>query len=201
MHRIFLSPWTLAWVTAAVSIAILAIALAMQFLGGLAPCPLCIWQRWPYVLGAFVIGAARLAPEKAGPGMLVLAGVVFTAGAGLSGWHAGIEYGWWTGPATCQAPLNLSGQSTADLLAQLEAAPLVRCDRPALLILGLSLAGWSVVALLGLAAGALLAASLLRGRVRRPNTKSPPSSHAGDSVETFVPPRATGEPSDDKDPG
>ncbi len=173
----------------------LAAALAMQFVGGLAPCPLCIWQRWPYLLGAAAIGAAWLLPARMAPGMLAMAGMVFAAGAALSGWHAGIEYRWWPGPSACQSPLDLSGKSAADLLAQLEATPLVRCDLPALVALGLSLAGWSFVALLGLAAGALLAALRLRDQARRPNTGSPPSSRGGNLAETAAPPPAAGAPS------
>lgn len=189
------SPWTLAWLCAGTALAMLAAALAMQFVGGLAPCPLCIWQRWPYLLGAAMIGAARFLPARTAPILLALAGAVFAAGTVLSGWHAGIEYSWWQGPAACQSPLDLSGQSAADLLDLLEATPLVRCDRPALVVLGLSLAGWSFVALLGLAAGTLLAAWRLRGRVRRPSTESPPSSREGGSEETAAPPPAAGAPS------
>lgn len=52
------------------SLALLLGALAFQHLGGLAPCKMCIWQRWPHgaavVFGALVllvplgVGAVRL---------------------------------------------------------------------------------------------------------------------------------------------
>ncbi|MEL6211159.1 MAG: disulfide bond formation protein B, partial [Pseudomonadota bacterium] len=29
-------------------------ALAFQYVGGLAPCPMCLWQRWPHLLAVLV---------------------------------------------------------------------------------------------------------------------------------------------------
>ena len=37
------------------SLSLLLGAFAFQFIGGLAPCPMCLWQRWPHVI-AVVIG-------------------------------------------------------------------------------------------------------------------------------------------------
>lgn len=46
-------------IAAAGSAALLLGALAFQYLGGLAPCQLCIWQRWPH-LAAVLIGVVAV---------------------------------------------------------------------------------------------------------------------------------------------
>jgi len=123
-------------------------ALAFQYIGGMAPCSLCIWQRWPHVVALF------------GAGALVVPGVIFpvigAGGAAVSGgigvYHTGVERGWWSGPASCSAGGDLSGMSAEELLAQIMAAPVVRCDEVPWEMLGLSMASWNAVASFGIAA-------------------------------------------------
>lgn len=132
----------------AASALVLAAALAFQYVGGYAPCPLCLWQRWPHAL-AVVLGLAVLAlPWRALAALGVLAMLVSAA---LGVWHAGIEWGWWAGPTTCTAPGEVSQMSPADLIARLEATPVVRCDEAAWSLAGLSMAGWNALLSLGLA--------------------------------------------------
>lgn len=127
---------------------VLATALAFQYLGGYAPCPLCLWQRWPHAL-ALVVGLALLAlPWRALAALGVLA---MLAGMAIGVWHAGIEWGWWPGPTTCTAPGELTQMSPEDLLARLEATPVVRCDEAAWRLGGLSMAGWNALLSLVLA--------------------------------------------------
>ena len=45
-----MSRTTLALLAAAGSVGLLLGALAFQYIGGLAPCVVCIWQRWPHVV-------------------------------------------------------------------------------------------------------------------------------------------------------
>ena len=152
----------LLWIIAAAALAVLATAFAFQHLGGLAPCPLCIWQRWPYVIGA---GLAMLAAASTGDTrwpLAFLAGMVFAGGAGLSGWHAGIEYGWWAGLDACSGTLDPSRMTAEELVDALLATPAVRCDEPAWTLAGISLAGWSFFFLLGVSAITLHTARALR---------------------------------------
>ncbi len=129
------------------SIGLLVGALAFEHLGGMAPCPLCLWQRWPHLVA--LVGA----------GALVFGGAVFAligaAGASTSGgiavYHTGVERGWWPGPANC-AVGDITGLSAEELLAQIMAAPVVRCDEVAWELLGLSMASWNAVASFGIAA-------------------------------------------------
>ena len=51
---------TLVLMAAGGSLALLLGAFAFQYIGGLAPCVLCLWQRWPHA-AAVLIGLAALA--------------------------------------------------------------------------------------------------------------------------------------------
>ncbi|MCC5964143.1 MAG: disulfide bond formation protein B [Rhodobacteraceae bacterium] len=121
------------------SVGLLLGALAFEHIGGLAPCPLCIWQRWPHVVALLGAGALIWSP-------LALIGAAGAAGSGGIGvYHTGVERGWWEGPASCAAG-EVSGMSAEELLAQIMAAPVVRCDEVPWEMLGLSMASWNAVA-------------------------------------------------------
>jgi disulfide bond formation protein DsbB len=152
-----LKPWQLATLAACGSAALLGAAYAFEVIGGYAPCPLCLWQRWPHWLAVLLGLVALAAPVRP----VALLGVAAMAvGAALGGYHAGVEYGWWLGPATCAAP-DISGLSADELFERIMAAPVVRCDEVAWSLFGLSMAGWNALASLGLAAvwGAAYASS------------------------------------------
>lgn len=137
------------------SAALLAAAFAFQYVGGLAPCKLCLWQRWPHG-GAVLIGLAALAVPRAA---LALAGSLAAAASGAIGvYHTGIERGWWEGPASCTGGGSLSGLSGTDLLAPEGATGIVMCDEVAWAFAGLSMASWNAVASFALAMLWLVAA-------------------------------------------
>ncbi len=128
------------------SVALLIGAFAFQVFGGLAPCQLCLWQRWPHAI-AVVFGSLALATKwrmwsYAGAGAVL-------AGAGIGGFHVGVEQGWWQGPLACTSG-NISGLSPDELMSQIMTAPLVRCDEIAWSLAGLSMAGWNAALSLGL---------------------------------------------------
>ncbi len=115
-------------------------AWGFQYLGGLAPCKMCIWQRYPHV-AAVVIGALALVLPKLNPLPLIGAlAAMITAGIGF--FHAGVEQGWWEGPSTCTSG-DIGGLSAEELMNQIMAAPLVRCDEIPWEMFGLSMAGWN----------------------------------------------------------
>jgi disulfide bond formation protein DsbB len=143
------------------SAALLAAALAFQFVGGLHPCPLCLWQRWPHLAAP-----AWNTPIPAVPGRaLPLAGALAAlATAGIGVFHAGVEQGWWQGLASCTGG-SLSGLSPLALIdPSVPVAPPARCDAIPWSFAGLSMAAWNAVLSLALA-GLWLAAA--RGRAAR----------------------------------
>ena len=146
------------------SIAVLGSALASQYFGGLAPCKLCHYQRWPYFFTiAAGIGAWALPVGSATKRWLVAAcGLAFAIGGVVAIYHAGVEYGWFAGPESCSGT-GPAPQTIEELRRQLLAQPVVRCDEPAWTMFGVSMAGYNVLASVVLAAGSLLAATRLGG--------------------------------------
>ncbi len=128
------------------SAALLAGAFAFQYIGGLAPCHLCLQQRWPHA-AAIVIGLLALVLAKGGLVRLLAAcgAIAAAATAGLGVYHTGAERGWWPGPDTCSAGGNIADLSGEDLLNQILAAPVIRCTDVAWEMLGLSMASWNAV--------------------------------------------------------
>jgi len=129
------------------SAALLAGAFAFQHLGGLAPCAMCLWQRWPHAAAVLIGGLALLLPGRVLPIFGALA-ALSTAGIGV--YHTGVERGWWAGPDTCTSG-PIGGLTPEELLSQILAAPVVRCDEVAWQMLGLSMASWNAVISVGLA--------------------------------------------------
>lgn len=135
------------------SAALMLGALGFQHLGGMAPCKLCIWQRWPHVIAIGLGGLALFAL----PRLMAVGGILATlATAAIGGYHTGVERGWWQGPTSCSSS-GTSGISADDLFNQIMSAPLVRCDEVPWEMLGLSMASWNMLASLGLAAFWLMA--------------------------------------------
>ncbi|WP_135505160.1 disulfide bond formation protein B [Roseovarius aestuariivivens] len=129
------------------SAALMLAALGFQYLGDLAPCKLCIWQRYPHVAA---IGLGSLAWLFGGALLPALGMLAALTTAGVGGYHAGVEQGWWEGPSTCTSG-PVGGLSTDELMAQIMSAPLVRCDEIPWELFGLSMAGWNMLVSLGLA--------------------------------------------------
>lgn len=156
------------------SAAVLGAALASQYWGGLMPCELCLYERWPWgaaIVVAFV--ATMVGSRPALPWVAGLLALVFAAGSALAFYHVGVEQHWFAGPSACTAPAG-AADTVAALEAQLLHQQPVRCDQPAWSLFGISLAGWDLVAAL-IMLGCCLAAlwwSLPGGR-HRPAHRSP----------------------------
>jgi len=139
------------------ALAVISVAMLSQYWGGLIPCALCLKQRAAFFLAVPLLALAyiyaRHAP-LATRGLLTTIGIVFLANAFLAFYHAGIEYGWWLGPASCGGG-GAPALDTGALFEALQKSSMVRCDAPAFTLFGLSFAGYNVVACLVLAGMAL----------------------------------------------
>lgn len=146
-----------------ISAATLGTAYTSQYAGGLDPCQLCLYQRWPW-WGALAIAALALVPALPGKAqrfLVLLAGLVLLGGAVLAFYHAGVEYKWWPGPSTC------GGGTIPASFAEMQKSmnkPIVPCDEPAWTLFGISMAGYN--GLVSLAIG-LFAVKAAAGRAVR----------------------------------
>lgn len=157
-----LTPSNAAWIAAALAGATISGAWIFEHLG-YAPCDLCLQQRWAYYVGApLAVVAALVAARsaKAGGALLALLALVFAASAVFGAWHAGVEWGFWPGPAGCAGAAAPRASDMTDFMAQIQATRLVRCDEVAIRIFGLSLAGWNALVSMAIAALAGFAARM-----------------------------------------
>jgi disulfide bond formation protein DsbB len=130
------------WLALLLPFGLLTGAYISQYVGGLYPCEMCWWQRWPHfaalplALGALVLGGQGV--QKA---LVALAALAILASGLIGGFHAGVEYGWWEGITACSTTVQAgAGQSTLDAILN---APLTRCDVAPWTLLGISLAGYN----------------------------------------------------------
>ena len=159
-----------------VSVIALGSALYAEVALGLEPCPLCIYQRIPFVVG-IILGGAGLALRKrpkAATALLALTGVNFLVNAGIAFYHSGVERKWWaSGVEGCNVSFegveNTGGEineaaATQTLLENILSAPTGNCaeipwqDQ----LIGLSMANYNVALCLGITLFCLLSITLKR---------------------------------------
>lgn len=138
---------TARWLALLVPSALLGGALFSQHVGGLAPCEMCYWQRWPH--GAAITLAAlaftSAADSRRSLLLVSLAAVAVAISGAIGVFHVGVEMDWWEGLTRCAASGSLS-------LDDLMSAPIVQCDQVQWSLLGISMAGWNAIISLGSAA-------------------------------------------------
>ena len=140
MPASFYHPKNASLLLALAALLILGAVFVMQYGFGLAPCRMCIWQRWPFaVLAALGLIGAFWRPKA----MLTLALPTLLVSIGLAGYHVAVERGWLALPAGCAAGIDAG--SVEELKAMLKAAP-PTCDQVDFAVLGLSLAAWNAIA-------------------------------------------------------
>jgi len=132
-------------------------ALVSQYAGGLYPCEMCMWQRWPHLAAILLALLAITLRRQACRSALFtgLAALAIAASGVIGAFHAGVEYGWWEGLTACSVAAG--GDNAQDMLASIMAAPITRCDVAPWSLFGISLAGYNaIVSLCAAAAIALL---------------------------------------------
>lgn len=150
---------------AIIAAAALGIALISQYVFGLAPCNLCIIQRYPYgiVIALGLIGfVLSFKCRKSASISMALIGVTFLANSVIAFYHTGVERHWWKSFLEGCAVPDL-GDDPNNILAIIEASEAVRCDEIpwADPILGLSMANYNVIFCFGLGLIALFSAGLI----------------------------------------
>jgi disulfide bond formation protein DsbB len=151
------------WLALLLPLALLGGAIGSQFIGGLVPCEMCVWQRWPHLAAIVVAALAFFVRGRRQVAALVLLAALLIAVSGAIGvYHAGTEYHWWQGITECTAAPRQG--SPMEMLTQALRAPIVRCDVPQWTMFGISLAGYNAILSLG---GAVLIALLATRKAAR----------------------------------
>jgi disulfide bond formation protein DsbB len=146
----------------AASSVVLGAALLSQYWGGLAPCELCLLQRWPWGVAITIALVTVLAGGRGAlPWVAAVLALVFGASAVFAFYHLGVEQKWFAGPSACTA--SATGAMTLEQMKQqiLGTAP-VPCDRVQWSLFGVSLAGGNLLASLIMVA--ICAYAFLRAR-------------------------------------
>lgn len=151
----------------AVGVVSLGAALGSQYLGGLQPCPLCIYQRYPYVVVIALGALLALFHRQRRLAVLIaaLGAIALFVDAGIAAFHVGVEQHWWEGLKACEGTIDPSTMTVEELAEALKQAPNVPCDKPAWTLFGISMAGYNF--LYALATGIItcvLAVRLLRSK-------------------------------------
>ncbi len=140
--------------------ALLGGAWAFQLIGGLYPCEMCHWQRWPHYAAIALAALSFVVPRTSGKrALILLAGIAILVSGLIGVFHAGVEYHWWQGVTACANTLGATG---GDLLAAIVRQPVVRCDVPQWTFLGISLAGFNAILSIGGALAVLVLATRRR---------------------------------------
>ena len=128
-------------------------ALGSQYLGGLHPCEMCHWQRWPHAAAILLAALAFTGPAASSRSraFTLLAATAIAVSGAIGVYHAGVEARIFEGFTTCT---TTGGLSLEDIMK----VPLVRCDQVQWSLFGISMAGWNAIFSLG---GATLIAMLM----------------------------------------
>ncbi|WP_309610490.1 disulfide bond formation protein B [Sphingomonas sp.] len=145
-----------------VPVGLLGGALFSQYVGGLWPCEMCWWQRYPHAAAIVIAGLAFAFAADSPPARILtaLAAVAIAISGGIGVYHAGVEAHVFKGLTACAA--TGAGGSAANVLEQIMKVPLIQCDQVQWRFVGLSLAAWN--AIISLSGGSAIALMLYRKR-------------------------------------
>lgn len=125
------------------SVACLYAAYVMEYFFQMLPCPLCVYQRFPFLIWivAAIIGyAGSFTPKKTYIVTSIFAAV-------LASYHAGVEMGIFEMSSFCKPLVLINDNITISDFRQMlyNSTQMPLCNKPAFLFLGLSLASWNLI--------------------------------------------------------
>ncbi len=129
-----------------------------EYLFGIAPCSLCIFQRYVMMailtmsLGVVISGFDHKVITRV-IGLFAACGVI------LCGYHIGVELKWWAMPQSCVGKVDLVSTDPAEMLKalqeQMKNQKIFRCDKINWYLFGVPASWWTL--------GAFLFATLVIG--------------------------------------
>ena len=124
------------------SIASLGFAYTSEHVFGLLPCILCVYQRIPYFIVIFLGLISLVAKGRLRMFFIALCAVTFLVGAGIAGYHVGVEHGKFQTEGGCELS-DAVPTTIEEMRNQLIGKPAAPCDKPQFVFLGISMAGWN----------------------------------------------------------
>lgn len=129
----------------AISVLALAVAYYVEYIMQVAPCPLCVYQRFPYLYLIKLSLAGLLIKKISRYSLSFITITLFTASL-LAGYHTGVERKIFEPSAFCSSLIRIPDHlSISDIKKMLYNQPVVSCINPALKILGLSMTEWNLL--------------------------------------------------------
>jgi disulfide bond formation protein DsbB len=118
------------------ALALILGALGFQYIGGVVPCEMCHWQRWPHIAAAIIglIGIAFARDKARALAWTVIALVLVSGLIGL--YQSGMQWGFLPGPTACSGHRFVMGSTMV---------PEVQCDVVTWSLFGLSLATYNAI--------------------------------------------------------
>ena len=124
-----------------VSIVILTIVYVLQYIFNLAPCDMCINERYPYflIITFGVINFLIKSKNKISELIIkIFFAVIYFFGFLYSLYHVGIERKFWIGSSDCS--IKNTALDIETLSSQIMQTPVIRCDEPTILLNLISIA-------------------------------------------------------------
>lgn len=171
IHKLLTCPVVMIGGVAFLSAFSLAAAYTAEFVYGLEPCILCLYQRVPFALSLLVSASVFINREKMVKPVIAANGLLYFVNGCIAFYHTGVEQKWWISAVeACEFDFaNLATQEAPkDLLSHILKTPAVPCDvipwsDP---VLGLSMANYNIMLGLGVAAASALSLYLMQRQTR-----------------------------------
>ena len=126
-----------------IGIASLTLAFIVEYLMHLAPCPLCVYQRLPFLMLICVSICAIQDNSKVWFNWYIAS---FIAAIFLAGYHTGVERGIFEMSSFCKPAISIPDNlAVADFKKMLESISAAQCDKPALVVFTLSMTEWNLL--------------------------------------------------------
>lgn len=113
----------------------------VEYVMNLIACPLCVYQRFPYLI-LIALSIISLSSEKnySNYYLITILGAII-----LAAYHTGVERGMFASSALCSPLVSIGDKlSATDFKKMLYSNHVGTCTRPALVILGLSMTEWNL---------------------------------------------------------
>ena len=111
-----------------------------QYFGGLNPCQMCIWQRWPHFAVIF-FSLLIILTKKYAVTLLIFAALSALTTSIIGVWHSGVELEFFYLPEACSSSSLGSINTVQDLINK----PMISCNVIAWSFLGLSMTNWNTI--------------------------------------------------------